>query len=74
MKYLGDQKLYMEPKNKPYGLPDGWMQKYSEEVQKVSKMSNVLKAMYVMVLREQHDKLHRELKGQTNRDIHIDYL
>ena len=64
----------MEPKNNPYCLPEGWMQKYSEEVQKVSKMSNVLMAMYVMVVREQHDKLHRELKGQTNRDIHIDYL
>lgn len=64
----------MEPKNKPYGLPDGWMRKYSEEVQKVSKMSNVLMAMYVMVVREQHDKLHREIKGHTNRVIHIDYL
>ena len=64
----------MEPKNNAYCLPEGWMQKYSEEVQKVSKMSNVLMAMYVMVVREQHDKLHRELKGQTNRSVHIDYL
>ena len=64
----------MEPKNNTYGLPDGWMQKYSEEVQKVSKMSNVLMAMYVMVVREQHDKMYREIKGHTNRVIHIDYL
>ena len=64
----------MEPKNNSYCLPEGWMQKYSEEVQKVSKMSNVLKAMYVMVLREQHDKMYREIKGHTNRVIHIDYL
>lgn len=64
----------MEPKNNSYCLPEGWMQKYSEEVQKVSKMSNVLMAMYVMVVREQHDKMYREIKGQTNRDIHIDYL
>ncbi len=64
----------MEPKNNPYGLPEGWMQKYSEEVQKVSKMSNVLMAMYVMVVREQHDKMYRVIKGHTNRDIHIDYL
>ena len=64
----------MEPKNNSYCLPEGWMQKYSEEVQKVSKMSNVLMAMYVMVVREQHDKMHREINGHTNRDIHIDYL
>ena len=64
----------MEPKNNSYCLPEGWMQKYSEEVQKVSKMSDVLKAMYVMVQREQVDILQREINGHTNRSVHIDYL
>jgi hypothetical protein len=50
------------------------MEKYSEEVQKVSKMSDVLKAMYVMVQREQVDILQREINGHTNRSVHIDYL
>lgn len=64
----------MEPKNNPYCLPEAWMEKYSEEVQKVSKMSDVLKAMYVMVQREQVDILQREINGHTNRSVHIDYL
>ena len=64
----------MEPKNNVYCIPEGWMEKYSEEARKASKMSDVLKAMYVMVQREQIDILQREINGHTNRSVHIDYL
>lgn len=60
----------MEPKNKTYSLPEGWMGKYQDEVHKLSKLSNLMKAMYVMVGREQYDKLFRELENMSNRDVH----
>jgi hypothetical protein len=61
----------MEPKiNKSYSLPEGFMDKYEQEVRKLGKMSDVMKAMYVRVGRERYDKLFRDLENMSNRDVH----
>lgn len=61
---------YMEPKSKSYSLPEGFMERYENEVKKIGKMSDILKYMYVRVGREQFDILHRELNNITNKSAH----
>ena len=68
--FLEEKIKYMEPKSKTYSLPEGWMGKYQDGVHKLSKLSNVMKAMYVMVGRNQLDKLLREVNNLTNENIH----
>jgi hypothetical protein len=46
------------------------MDKYEQEVIKLGKMSDVMKAMYVRLGREQYDKLFRDLQNMSNRDVH----
>lgn len=60
----------MEPKSKTYCLPEGWMERYQEEVRKLAKMSDLMKYMYIQVGREQVDNLHRELNNLTKENIH----
>jgi hypothetical protein len=47
------------------------MEKYEDEVRKLSDMSDLMKYMYVRVGREQFDILHRELNNITNKSAHI---
>ena len=72
IKVVEEQNKYMEPKNKSYILPEGFMERHQNELRKISNMSDYLmKYMYIRVGREQVDNLYRHTYNLTNKSIHI---